>query len=351
MPPTPNPNHIQKKHFGYMPNGLAVESYTLCGTHGLTLEVLTYGGIVRRLLVPDREGTLDDVVLGYDTLEAYLKDPFFMGATAGRIAGRIHNGLLKIETKTYQLPINTPPNHLHGGAEALNTKLWIPEILAREDGAPSLKLSYTSPDGEQGYPGKLKISVTYTATNANEFIFETSVESDQVTPVSLTHHSYFNLSGKGNVLDHAVQVHSSQTVKSDETMAHLHQLEPVEGRAADLNQPKPVEDFIDGIWQKHGDLYWLSESSEMKPAARIVDPASGRILEASTTQSCLQTYFGKDFDASIQGKSGITYPQFPGLCIECQGYPEASNVQGMGDILVRPGAPLQHRTIYAFSTE
>ena len=345
------PTKLYARPFGSMPDGRVVEAYTLTGKNGLCLEVLTYGGIVNRLRVQDHAGALADVVLGYDDFESYLKDPCFMGATVGRIAGRVSAGKLQVEGKEYKLPINDAPNHLHGGPAALNTTLWTAEPITREDGAPALKLSYTSPDGEQGYPGELRVSVIYTVTDANEFIYETYAESDQITPASLTHHSYFNLSGQGTVMEHAVQIHSSHTIQSDEKMTLLHELESVEGRAADLREPRKVAQFIADIWQQHGDLYWLGESSEMKPVARVVDPASGRILEAHTTQSCVQTYFGESYDGSIIGKSGAAYPQFPGFCLECQGYPEATNVAGFGNILIYPGKPLHHRTIYAFSNQ
>ena len=342
---------IHSRPYGSMPNGQVVEAYTLAGKNGLCIEVLTYGGIVRRVLVPDRAGVVADVVLGYEELECYLKDPFYMGATAGRIAGRINAGKLRVDGKEYNLPINDEPNHLHGGPAALNTKLWTAESITREDDAPSLKLSYTSPDGEQGYPGELRVSVTYSVTDANEFIYETYAESDQATPASITHHSYFNLAGKGAVLDHSVQIHSAHTFKSDEKMTLLNELESVEGQAADLREPKKIGQFVGEIWQEHGDLYWLGESNEMKPVARVVDPASGRILVASTTQSCVQTYFGAFYDGTVTGKSEAVYQKFPGFCLECQGYPEATNVDGFGDLLVRPGKPLSHRTIYRFSNQ
>lgn len=345
------PENIRKASFGTLANGQNIESWTLAGSQGLVLEVLTYGGIVRRLLAPDRNGRVDDVVLGYGDLEGYLNDPFFMGATAGRVAGRIAGGRLKLAEGIYFLPINDPPNHLHGGPEALNTKVWKAEPFQRTDGAASLKLSYISPDGEKGYPGEVKLSVVYTVTANNEFIYETFAEADRPTPVSLTHHSYFNLSGEGqgDILEHRAEIFSSHTVAADKAMTLLNQLAAVDDSPADMRQVVRLGDVVPEIWERHGDLYWLGADKAMKPAARISDPGNGRVLTVSTTNPCLQTYFGAALNGNFVGKSGRGYERFGGFCMECEGYPEAANIAGFGDIMVLPGQTQYTSTVYAFS--
>lgn len=338
--------------FGTLPDGRVVHAWTLTGRDDFEIEVLTYGGVVRRLMVPDRDGAVEDVVLGYPDLDAYLNDSFFMGATVGRVAGRVGQGRLKVEGHMFLLPINDAANHLHGGPEALNTRLWDATPIEGEKGATSLQLTYCSPDGEQGYPGSVTLKVVYTVTVDNELIFETFAEVDRPTPISLTHHGYFNLAGegKGTVLEHRCRIQSSQVLACDSEMGLLNQLETVAGRAADLRQTKRLGDVIPGLWQQHGDLYQLEEQSGLKPVARVADPATGRVLEVSSTHSYLQTYFGGALHAGMNGKSGRAYQPFAGFCLECQGYPEATNVEGFGDIMVRPGDVQHHTTLYAFST-
>ena len=338
--------------FGTLPDGRAVHVWTLTGRSGFALEVLTYGGIVRRLMVPDRDGAVDDVVLGYQDLDTYLSDPFFMGATVGRIAGRVGQGRISVEGQSYTLPINDGPNHLHGGPEALNTKLWDATLIARENGAASLLLTYCSPHGEQGYPGTVQLKVLYTVTSDNEFIFETFAEADRPTPISLTHHGYFNLSGEGNgsVLEHQCQIQSPQRLACDDAMGLRNRFETVEGSAADMRQAVRLGDVIPELWQQHGDLYRIDGPDCLKTVARVSDPESGRVLNVSSANPYLQTYFGGALHADMIGKFGQGYQPFGGFCLECQGYPEASNVAGFGDILVRPGDVQHHTTIYAFST-
>lgn len=343
---------LKQRPFDHLPDGREVTAWTLQGRGGLILEVLTYGGIVRSLLAPDRHGELADVVLGYRDLDGYLSDPAYMGTTVGRIAGRVAGGKLRYAGETHILPCNEGSNHLHGGPNPLSMRLWQAEPVARKDGAPSLKLTYHSPNGEQGYPGAIDCTVIYTVMDDNTFRFETSVTADQPTPVSLTHHSYFNLTGEGtgSVLDHRCRISSDATFACDETMTLLDQLEPVDGRPADMRTEQKLGDVIPELWQKHGDLYWLGTEGRLKPVARISDPSSGRVLEVSTTQSCLQTYFGVSFDGeTITGKSGAPYPAFAAFCMECEGYPNATYTSDFDDIFVHPGEPQHHITCYKFS--
>lgn len=354
--PTPDPEKpfgISSRPFGQIPDGRAVAAWTLIGASGLELEVLTYGGIVSRLLVPDGRGERRDVVLGFSDLAAYLENKPFAGATVGRIAGRVPDGVIEVEGKTYHLLQNEGTNHLHGGAYGLDKRLWAAEPIKRPDGAPSLRLSYTSPDGEEGYPGEVRIEVTYTVTPDNAFLYETEVTASEPTPVSLTHHAYFNLAGEGNgsIEDHELIILSDAVAVADEGMTLLGGKEAVAGKPCDLNTRKRVGDIIPGIWQEHGDLYWLGESAAERPVARLWHRPTGQVMEVSTTQTCLQFYTGKDFDGSLKGKSGRPYTRCAGLCLETEGYPATTTQPDFGDIIVRPGTPQRHLTKFAFCSE
>ena len=342
--------------FGTLPDGRVVEAWTLRGSGGLELEVLSYGGIVSRLLVPDRDQNLADVVLGFGELEGYLGEHPYFGTTVGRVAGRVSGGRFVLDGTTYTLPINDPPNHLHGGPGSFDKQLWQAEVITRADGSPSLRLKYHSPDGEGGYPGDVDLAVTYTVTAANEFVFETEVSSSRATPVSLTHHSYFNLGGEGegNILDHHLRIDSDTIFKTDEKMTLLGEQQSVDGLAADFRETKRVGDAIDRVWQKHGDLYWLGETDQCRAVAQLRDSGGGRVLDVSTSNSCLQMYSAVALDGSLRGKSDKCYPTFGGLCLECQGHPNAigpATAKGFGDIVVHPGSPSRNTTIYAFSIE
>lgn len=340
--------------FGTLPDGRAVEAWTLRGRGGLELEVLTFGGIVSRLLVPDRAGRMADVVLGFDHLQGYLAGHPYFGSTVGRVAGRISGAKFSFEGCDYHLPINDPPNHLHGGLDSIDKQLWAAEPVGRADGCPSLRLRLTSPEGENGYPASVEFPVTYTVTGDNAFIFETEAVSNRATPVNLTHHSYFNLAGEGNgdVLDHHLQITSDSVFVADEKMTLLDELQSLDGQAADFRNEQRLGDAIAGIWQEHGDLYWLGETLDCRPVAHVRDPGSGRVLTVATSNPCLQMYAGGGLDGSLTGKAGIPYPAFGGLCLECQGYPNAIGDgarRGYGDIVVRPGTPQRYSTIYQFS--
>lgn len=342
------------RSFGILPDGRAVEAWILRGRGGLELEVLTFGGIVSRLLVPDRAGRLADVVLGFDYLDGYLAEHPYFGATVGRVAGRISGGKFLLEGRDYHLLINDPPNHLHGGRDSIDKQLWTAEPVERPDGNPSLRLRFTSPEGENGYPGAVEFTVTYTVTRDNAFIFETEARSTRATPVNLTHHSYFNLAGagEGDVLDHHLQIDSDDIFSADEKMTLLDELQSLDGQAADFRNEQRLGDTISGIWQQHGDLYWLGESNECRPVAQLRHPGSDRTLKVSTSNPCLQMYAGGGLDGTLIGKAGKPYPTFGALCLECQGYPNAIGdgaLHGFGDIVVRPGIPQQHSTIYQFS--
>jgi aldose 1-epimerase len=358
MRPTVTDATLNSKSYGLLSDGQSVEAWTLAVPSGLTVEVITYGGIVTRLLVPDRNGNLDDVVLGCADLNGYLAGHPYFGAIAGRVAGRITGAAFHLEGKTYRLARNDPPNHLHGGVHGFDKKVWSATPVDRADRAPSLRLSYRSPDGEEGYPGNVDVTVTYTVTHDNTFQIESNATSDRPTPINLTSHSYFNLAGEsaGSIADHELQIFADESVAADESMTLLGRLESVTGRGNDFRRPRRLGEAIPQLYQNHGDLYLLSghpsaaPNSELARAAQLVHPRSGRVLNVFTNEKYMQFYTGSHLDGSITGKSGARYSRHSGLCLECHGYPDGVNTPQLGDIILRRNAPQHRATAYAFST-
>lgn len=349
---------ITSRTFGFLSNGMAIEAWTLCGQGGLVLEAITYGATVTRLLVPDREGHMADVLLGFNDLDSYVADWAYFGAVIGRVAGRMAGARFTLEGKTYELTGNDFPNHLHGGVEGFNKKTWIASPMTGRGGAPSLRLTYCSPDGEEGYPGRVTAAVQYTVTANNTFLVETEAASDRPTPLSLTVHPYFHLGGEGSgsIADHKLQIDADEFVPTDEHMTPMGRTESVIGQSNDFRKLCHLGDAIPGLFQNHGDLYPLRrkkrKGARSKPvrAARLVHPASGRILDVSTTEAYIQLYTGVGLDGSVIGKSGAPYLRYAGVSLECEGYPDGANTPNMGDILLRPGEIRQETTAYAFST-
>lgn len=349
---------LTSRVFGLLPDGAAVEAWTLCGHGGLVLEIITYGAIVTRLLVPDRDGHTVDVVLGFNDLDAYVTDRNYFGAVVGRVAGRIAGAQFTLDGKGYELVRNEPPNHLHGGKEGFSKKDWTSSPVTGPGGAPSLRLTYCSRDGDEGYPGTVTTAVQYTVTDDNIVLVETEAVTDQPTPFSLTMHPYFNLGGEGtaSIADHELQIYSDTFVFTDENMTPLGCTGSVIGRSNDFRQLRNLGEAIPFLFQNHGDLYlvWGAEErgAQSKPviAARLVHPASGRVLEVSTTEAYIQLYTGSGLDGSFTGKSGARYARHAGVCLECEGYPDGANTSSMGDIILRPGDTKRQTTAYAFST-
>jgi aldose 1-epimerase len=343
--------------FGSLSSGETVEAHALTNAAGASAQVLTYGGIVTSLCMPDRLGRMADVVLGYGSLGDYVDGTAYLGAIVGRVAGRVTGGLIPLEGGTLALAQNDGANHLHGGRRGLDRRVWGAKPRSLDDGSASLELTYTSPDGEEGYPGALDISVKYTLTASNALIVETRGASDRPTPLSLANHSYFNLAGEGSgtVLGHEVMIPADDYVPADGAMTLSDRRERVEGWAADFRRPRLLGDALPELLGSHGDFYMLrppeavgQQSSTL--AALVSEPLSGRVLGVYTDDWCLQLYTGAMLDGTHAGKSGAPYAPFSGLCLECQGYPNASVVGGFGDIIVRPGDPQLRRTIYEFST-
>lgn len=337
--------------FGQLPSGETVGAYDLTLPDGSGARIITLGGIITSLKVPDHDGRLADVVLGFDRLEDYLAPHPYFGAVAGRVAGRINGAQFRLDGQTFPLVANDPPNHLHGGKNGFSHRNWIAAPLTRPDGAPSLRLEYHSPDGEEGYPGNVDAAVTYTFTPRHELIVEIDGATDQATPFSLTQHSYFNLSGEGSgdVRDHRLQILADTYAPADERMGLLGRREPVNLPGNDFRQLRRLADALPELHGQHGDLYFLPDDGQPHHVARVEDPASGRVLNVHTDEPCLQFYTGVSLDHSTTGKSGHRHGPFAGLCLECEGYPDGPNCPDLGDIILRPDRPYRRTTVYAFS--
>lgn len=333
--------------FGSVPDGSRITSWTLRNRNGMEVEILNLGATIRRISFPMRSGESLDVVLGYNDIGGYLQDRAWIGAVAGRVAGRITGGRLAINGNLHQLPINDPPNHLHGGPDSFHRKLWRGEV---SEGRDAIRLVLSSPHGDQGYPGDVIVAVTYTLTDNDELVFTTEAVSLEATPVSVTQHSYFNLSGEGHgdIRDHVLAVFSDEVIPTaaDHTLTDSRQ--PVDDTASDLRTPTRIRDMVSRVTNQHLDFYWFGNAGKTKHMARLFSPESGIRMDVFSTHDCLQPYSSVGLDGDYPGKSGGFHRPFSGICLEAEGYPNACNVKGFGSILTEPGKVQRHITTYAF---
>jgi aldose 1-epimerase len=335
--------------FGHLPDGREVRCYELSNARGFSAGILNYGGIIQSLQVPDASGDRADVVLGFGDLDSYLRGHPYFGCIVGRVAGRISGGKFSLGGRSHRLALNDPPNHLHGGVTGLDKRLWEAEVLA--DG---ITLRYHSADGEEGYPGAVDFTVTYRVTEENELIIASEALTSAPTPVSLTNHSYFNLAGegRGTIEDHELQILADEYVPADEHMTLSGRRKSVSGGPNDLRVSRRLGEIIPGLHGQHGENYLLRSGPAGVPAlvARLVDPASGRWLDVFSDEECLQFYSGLKLDGTLTGKSGAAYGPHTGLCLECQGYPDAIGDSPFESIVVVPGAPRRRTTKFVFGS-
>jgi len=342
---------MTKKLFDRTPDGKEVYLFTIGNKNGLTAEIINYGGIVVSLYVPDKNGKADDVVLGCDSLEDYSDSPYF-GAVIGRYANRIENAVFELNGKEYRLAKNDGNNHLHGGIKGFDKVVW--DVLEHSDN--TLKLHYLSPDGEEGYPGNLDITVTYTITDDNELSIDYKAKSDADTIVNLTNHSYFNLSGhdSGNILNHQLKINAEKFTVSNEELIPTGEIAGVEGTPLDFRNLRPIGDGIqaDNIHIKYGNGYdhnFVLNVSGKEPefAAEVFDPASGRRMKVYTTKPGIQLYTG-NYISDIKGKGGIRYGKNGGLCLETQFFPNSVKHKHFPSPVLKAGELYHHITIYKF---
>jgi aldose 1-epimerase len=349
---------INKAPFGQTADGTPVDIYTLRNSKGMEARILTYGGIVQTLRVPDKEGNVGDVVLGYDDLGGYLTNSPFFGALIGRYGNRIAKGKFTLDGHEYTLPINNAPNCLHGGEKGFFAQVWkVTRADVGPDG-PRLELSYLSQDGEEGFPGNLQVEATYTVTDDNALRVEFKATTDKDTVCNLTHHSYFNLNGSGDVLGYLVYINADKFTPVDDTLIPTGELRPVAGTPFDFLTPTAIGARIGGDDQqlKYANGYddnWVLNHppGELGLAARVEDPASGRVLTVYTTAPGIQFYTGNFLNGTIKGKTGQVYQFRTGFCLEPQVFPDAPNHPDFPSAELKPGETYQNAIVYKFSTK
>lgn len=393
---------VHKKPFGKVPSGTEVDQYVLTNKQGMVAKIITYGGIIQELHVPDKNGNFADICLGFDTLEGYLAGHPYFGCITGRVANRIAKGKFTLDGKDYSLFVNNGPNSLHGGKEGFDKKVWT--CTAQLDGPNyvGIKLRYTSKDGEEGYPGTLSVQVTYTLNDANELKIEYEATTDAATPLNLTNHSYFNLTGgTQDVLGHKLSLNCYRYTPTDDTMIPTGEIKDVLGtpldfftsehtigerikslydtpakgydhnfvvlsnadllklgmeslqkKARELGESHPsvvearktMEDQV-SLLQKNPELL----KNPLKRCARVSEPTSGRVMTVQTTEPGVQLYTGNFLDGKLTGKSGINYKQHYGVCLEAQHYPNSINTPSFPNSVLKPGETYRQTTVYGFS--
>lgn len=335
-------------------SGEQVELYTLTNANGVEARIMTYGGTVVSLKVPDRNGKLGDVVLGYDALDGYLKNNPYFGSIVGRYGNRIGKGRFSLNGKQYSLPKNDGENTLHGGIKGFDKVVWKAKEVNSRTGA-GLSLTYLSKDGEEGFPGNLSVTVVYTLTNNNELKIDYSATTDKTTVVNLTHHSYFNLAGEGDILEHELMINAGRFTTVDSGLIPTGELRTVKGTPMDFTKSTAIGARIEHKDEqltlgKGYDHNWvLNQTGSLALAARVYEPRSGRVMEVVTTEPGIQFYSGNFLDGSITGKAGQVYKQRYGFCLETQHFPDSPNKPAFPSTVLRPGQRYRTTTIYKFS--
>lgn len=349
--------------FGKMPDGTTVEKYTLRNSLGMQATVITYGGTLQSLLVPDKNGKAEDVVLGFDDLDGYLKGTSFFGATIGRFGNRLADGKFSLDGKSFQVPQNDKTNALHGGTKGFDKQVWKAEQV-KDKGWVGVKLTYVSADGEMGFPGTLKTEVTYSLNEKNELRIQYHATTDKPTVLNLTNHSYFNLAGAGNgdILDQVAVVHAARYTPVNEKLIPTGELAPVAGTPMDFL--KPVA-FGKRIREDHPqlkfaepteggyDFNWVLDTKGKvgNLAADVVDPKSGRRLQLFTSEPGVQLYTGNFLDGTVKGKGGKIYPHWGAFTLETQHYPDAPNQPAFPSTRLDPGKSYNQTTVFKFLTK
>jgi len=337
-----------------------MELYTLRNAGGMEALVTNYGGTVVSLRVPDRDGRLEDVVLGFDSVDDYMADHPYFGAIIGRYCNRIAGGRFTLDGTTYQLSLNEGSNHLHGGNAGFDKVVWDTTRLEGR-GIHRLVFRYRSPAGEEGYPGTVVATVTCTLTDGNELIFDYHAVTDEATPINLTQHSYFNLAGagSGDILDHVVTIEASHFTPVNTTLIPTGELRPVAGTPFDFRDPTSIGARIEqddeqlriGLGYDHN-FVLRADGPVRAPvfAARVEEPTTGRAMEILTTEPGLQFYTGNDLDGALTGKGGAVYARRAGFAMETQHFPDSPNQAAFPSTILRPGEEYTSRTIYRFKT-
>jgi len=349
---------ITKKSFGTTPDGIQVDIYTLVNSSGIEAQITTFGATIVTLQVPDKNGKMDDVVLGFDNLKDYIEHRNFFGSAVGRYGNRIAKGKFSLDGVEYSLAVNNGPNHLHGGLKGFDRAIWGAEIINTPDGQ-ALKLTYVSKDMEEGYPGNLTVVITYSLTADNGIKIEYEATTDKKTVLNLTNHSYFNLKNAGDILDHVVTINADNTTPVDEGLIPTGELQSVDGTPFDFRKPTAIGARIDAKDQQiqfgggydHNFVLNKEEEAKLSLAARVSEPTTGRVMEVFTTEPGMQFYTGNFLDGSVTGKYGRVYEKRNAFCLETQHFPDSPNKPEFPSTVLEPGQKYSTVTIYKFSVE
>lgn len=333
-----------------MADGVEVDLYTLTNNRGIEVSIITYGGAITSLKVPDRNGVFGDIVLGYETLDEYVSNPRYFGALIGRHANRIGMGRFALNGVDYQLPQNNGVNHLHGGPNGFDKRVW-----SSSDDGNVLRLTYLSKDGEESYPGNLTAFVTY-ALSDNQLTIEYSATTDADTIVNLTNHSYFNLKGDGTILDHELTLHADSFTPVSKDLIPTGEIRSVEATSMDFRKGKAIGSQIREPYDQLGftggydhNFVLNDYDGSLRSVARLHEASTGRVLEVLTTQPGMQFYSGNFLDGSLVGKQGMVYHKYAGLCLEPQHFPDAPNHSNFPPTVLRPGEEYKQVTVFRFS--
>ena len=352
---------ITQTSFGKLPDGTPVSLFTLTNKNGVEVKITNYGGIVVSLKTPDRNGKMDDIVLGFDSLPPYLGEHPYFGAIVGRYGNRIAKAKFSLDGKEYKLAANNGPNHLHGGVKGFDKQVWQAETTPEDNGV-TLKLFRVSPDGEEGYPGTLQTGVDYTLTNDNELRIYYAARTDKNTVVNLTNHAYFNLTGNpsGDVLQHELSINAKTYLPVDETLIPTGKPQELNGGPFDFQTSKPIGKDIgsDDKQLKIAGGYdhcWIletdRENKKPQPAATVFEPQSGRVMEVLTTEPGIQLYTGNFLDGTLTGKGGTVYNFRSAFCLETEHFPDSPNQPQFPSVLLKPGETYRTTTVYRFSVK
>jgi aldose 1-epimerase len=357
QPSSKQKSGVQQQDFGTR-DGRPIILYTLTNAHGVEVRAMNYGGIIQSLRIPDRKGQLADIVLGHDKAEGYMPNPPFLGAIVGRYANRIANGTFTLDGKTYTLPKNDGPNTLHGGiTRTFDKVLWDGEPLKGKNG---VAFTYLSKDGEEGFPGNLKVTVTYTLTDSNELVIDYTATTDKATPINVSQHSYFNLKGEGNgdILDHEIMINADKFTPVDKNLIPTGELRPVKGTPFDFTSSTKIGARIEDPYEQmvlgHGydhNFVINRKGAGMILAARVYEPTTGRVLEVTTTQPGVQFYTGNFLDGTVTGKEGHVYKHRYGFCLETQHFPDSPNHPDFPSTILKPGEKFHQTTAFKFSAK
>lgn len=342
---------VSVKDFGVTARGLKVEEYTLSSGDGLSASIITWGGILRALMVRGIDGVERDVVLGFDSLAPYEERHPWFGTITGRVANRIAKGTFTLDGVTYNLAVNNGPNHLHGGINGFDRAVW--DACAEQgDDYARLVLSHTSPDGDEGYPGEVRVEVSYTLTNNNELRIDYGASTSKPTPINLTNHTYFNLAGhdSGDVLSHHLVMHADRVVAVDDTQIPTGVLPSVKGSPFDFHSARALGERIAEVGVGYDHTFVINgDSGNLRNAAELWDLTSGIKLSVLTTEPGVQLYTGNHLDGTLVGKGGTRYRRYHGVCLETQHFPDSVNQQHFPSTIIRPGEEYRQTTVFRFS--